>query len=107
MTGGFCMHRQKGTKNAPQVIIDKIVKRNQEGTAPNRKWAMDIFYIHTSQGVLCLSIICDLYDNSIVAYKTGTQQSGIRYDPCLPYERRRPLQSCTSTINTPHKQILP
>ena len=42
---------------------------------PNRKWATDISYIHTEQGVLYLSIIRDLYDNSIVAYKTGTQQT--------------------------------
>ena len=34
-----------------------------------------ISYIHTNQGVLYLSIIRDLYDNSIVAYKTGTQQT--------------------------------
>ena len=42
---------------------------------PNRKWATDISYIQTGQGVLYLSIIRDLYDNSIVAYKTGTQQT--------------------------------
>ena len=42
---------------------------------PNRKWATDISYIQTKQGVLYLSIIRDLYDNSIVAYKTGTQQT--------------------------------
>ena len=36
---------------------------------------MDISYIQTKQGVLYLSMIRDLYDNSIVAYKTGTQQT--------------------------------
>ena len=35
----------------------------------------DIFYIHTKEGVLYLSMIRDLYDNSIVAYKIGTQQT--------------------------------
>ena len=35
----------------------------------------DISYIHTRQGVLYLSMIRDLYDNSIVAYKTGTEQT--------------------------------
>ena len=39
------------------------------------KWVTDISYIHTGQGVLYLSIIRDLFDNSIVAYKTGTTQS--------------------------------
>ena len=50
---------------------------NQDFSAnrPNQKWATDISYIPTKQGVLYLSIIRDLYDNSIVAYKTGTQQT--------------------------------
>lgn len=34
-----------------------------------------ISYIRTKQGFLYLSIIRDLYDNSIVAYKTGSEQS--------------------------------
>ncbi len=34
-----------------------------------------ISYIKTEQGVLYLSVIRDLYDNSIVAYKTGTEQN--------------------------------
>ena len=42
---------------------------------PNRKWVTDISYIHTKQGVLYLSMIRDLYDNSIVAYKTGASQT--------------------------------
>ncbi len=50
-------------------------KQNFNADRPNQKWATDISYIHTKQGVLYLSIIRDLYDNSIVAYKTGTQQT--------------------------------
>ena len=50
-------------------------KQDFHADRPNRKWATDISYIHTEQGVLYLSIIRDLYDNSIVAYKTGTQQT--------------------------------
>ena len=49
--------------------------QNFKADRPNQKWATDITYIHTKQGVLYLSIIRDLYDNSIVAYKTGTQQT--------------------------------
>ena len=33
------------------------------------------FLLHTGQGVLYLSVIRDLFDNSIVAYKTGTTQT--------------------------------
>ena len=39
------------------------------------KRVTDISYIRTKQGVLYLSVIRDLYDNSIVAYKTGTEQN--------------------------------
>ena len=42
---------------------------------PNQKWVTDISYIKTGQGFLYLSIIRDLYDNSIVAYRTGTEQN--------------------------------
>ena len=50
---------------------------NREFTAdrPNQKWVTDISYIKTGQGFLYLSIIRDLYDNSIVAYKTDKKQS--------------------------------
>ena len=41
----------------------------------NDGWVTDISYIQTGQGVLYLSIIRDLFDNSIVAYKTGTSQT--------------------------------
>ncbi len=50
-------------------------KQDFKAERPNQKWATDISYIHTKQGVLYISIIRDLYDNSIVAYKTGTQQT--------------------------------
>ena len=52
-----------------------LLNRNFKAERPNQKWATDISYIHTKQGVLYLSIIRDLYDNSIVAYKTGTEQN--------------------------------
>ena len=50
-------------------------KQDFNADRPNQKWATDISYIHTKQGVLYLSIIRDLYDNSIVAYKTSTHQT--------------------------------
>lgn len=50
---------------------------NREFTAqrPNQKWVTDISYIKTAQGFLYLSIIRDLYDNSIVSYKMDKEQS--------------------------------
>ena len=52
-----------------------ILNRNFSSAGPNEKWVTDISYIPTSQGTLYLSIIRDLFDNSIVAYETGTEQS--------------------------------
>ena len=52
-----------------------LLNRDFSAQKPNQKWVTDISYIHTKQGVLYLSIIRDLYDNSIVAYKTGTEQN--------------------------------
>ena len=52
-----------------------LLNRDFHADRPNHKWVTDISYIHTKQGVLYLSMIRDLYDNSIVAYKTGTQQT--------------------------------
>lgn len=52
-----------------------LLNRNFIAERPNQKWVTDISYIRTAQGFLYLSIIRDLYDNSIVAYKTGTAQN--------------------------------
>ena len=54
---------------------ENLLNRNFQADEPNRKWVTDISYIHTKEGVLYLSMIRDLYDNSIIAYKTGTQQT--------------------------------
>lgn len=52
-----------------------LLNRNFTAERPNQKWVTDISYIRTAQGFLYLSIIRDLYDNSIIAYKTGTEQN--------------------------------
>ena len=54
---------------------ENLLNRQFQTDRPNHKWVTDISYIHTKQGVLYLSMIRDLFDNSIVAYKTGTEQT--------------------------------
>ena len=54
---------------------DNLLNRQFGADRPNAKWVTDISYIQTKEGVLYLSMIRDLYDNSIVAYKTSTQQT--------------------------------
>ena len=61
---GECLHK-----------YPNLLNRDFSAERPNQKWVTDISYIHTKQGVLYLSVIRDLFDNSIVAYKTGTEQN--------------------------------
>ncbi len=48
---------------------DNLFNREFTADKPNQKWVTDISYIPTQQGNCYLSIIRDLYDESIVAYK--------------------------------------
>ena len=54
---------------------ENLLNRDFHADRPNQKWVTDISYIKTAQGFLYLSIIRDLYDRSIVAYKTSTVQN--------------------------------
>ena len=68
--------RKKWTNMGQQLHRYKnLLNRQFQSDRPNHKWVTDISYIHTKQGVLYLSMIRDLFDNSIVAYKTGTEQT--------------------------------
>ena len=68
--------RRKWRQMGQQIHkYENLLNRNFQADAPNQKWVTDITYIHTKEGVLYLSMIRDLYDNSIIAYKTGTQQT--------------------------------
>ena len=69
--------RRKKYRNCGEYLhrYPNLLNRDFRADRPNQKWVTDISYIHTKQGVLYLSVIRDLYDNSIVAYKTGTKQN--------------------------------
>ena len=70
------VRRRKYHKYSTQFHRYKnVLARNFTTDCPNQKWVTDISYIHTAQGVLYLSIIRDLFDNSIVAYRTCTNQT--------------------------------
>ena len=71
------IRRRRKWKQMGQKLhkYENLLNRDFHADRPNSKWVTDISYIHTREGVLYLSMIRDLYDNSIVAYKTGTQQT--------------------------------
>ena len=94
--------RRKWQQMGQQVHKYKnLLNRQFHADRPNSKWVTDISYIHTKQGVLYLSMIRDLYDNSIVAYKTATQQTvNLVLDTirlAMKREKRGSLRSCSST----------
>ncbi len=94
--------RRKKYRNYGEYLhkYPNLLNRDFSAERPNQKWVTDISYIHTNQGVLYLSVIRDLYDNSIVAYKTGTEQnvnlvlSTIR----AAKRKKKSLQGCSSTV---------
>ena len=51
------------------------LNRDFHADRPNQKWVTDISYIKTGQGFLYLSVIRDLYDLSIVSYRTSPKQT--------------------------------
>ena len=69
--------RRKRYNNYSTVLhkYNNLLNRDFNADRPNQKWVTDISYIKTGQGTLYLSVIRDLYDNSIIAYKTGTEQN--------------------------------
>ena len=68
--------RRKWVNLGQQVHkYENLLNRQFNTDKPNTKWATDISYIHTKEGVLYLSMIRDLYDNSIVAYKVASRQT--------------------------------
>lgn len=58
-----------------QNKYENLLNRQFQAEMPNQKGVTDISYIQTKRGPLYLCIIRDLYDRSIVAYRTGTTQT--------------------------------
>ena len=54
---------------------ENLLNRDFYADRSNSNRVTDIYYIHIKQDVLYPYKIRDLYYNSIVAYKTGTQQT--------------------------------
>ena len=68
-------HRKWANLGQQVYRYENLLNRQFRADRPNTKWVTDISYIHTKEGILYLSMIRDLYDNSIVAYKTASQQT--------------------------------
>ena len=71
------IRRRRKWQNLGQQVhrYENLLNRQFPAGRPNAKWVTDISYIHTKEGILYLSMIRELYDNSIVAYKTASSQT--------------------------------
>ena len=110
------IRRRRKWQQMGQLVhrYETLLNREFHADGPNRKWVTDISYIHTKQGVLYLSMIRDLYDNSILVYKTGTQQTvdlvldTIRL--AMEQQKKKSLRSYSSTVtrdfSTPREHTL-
>lgn len=52
-----------------RIVCDNVLARNFSASRPLEKLVTDISYIYSQEGRLYLSVIKDLYDNSIIAYQ--------------------------------------
>ena len=71
------VRRRRQLVNLGQQVhkYENLLNRQFRAAKPNEKWVTDISYIHTKEGILYLSMIRDLYDKNIVAYKTASRQT--------------------------------
>ena len=68
--------KRKWVQNCESIHkYTNLLERNFYAERPNIKWCTDISYIPTKEGFVYLSVIKDLYDNFVVAYKVGTENN--------------------------------
>ena len=68
--------KRKWVQNCESIHrYTNLLGRNFYAERPNLKWCTDISYIPTKEGFVYLSVIKDLYDNFVVAYKVGTENN--------------------------------
>ena len=68
--------KRKWVQNCESIHkYSNLFERNFYADRPNMKWCTDVSYIPTKEGFVYLSVIKDLYDNFVVAYKIGTENN--------------------------------
>jgi len=60
--------KEEEEKEKSLYTYENVLNRDFSTNHPNQKWVTDITYIHSKDGIEYLSVIKDLYDNSILSY---------------------------------------
>ncbi len=63
-----CCTKEEPNEKA-RIVCDNVLARNFTASRPLKKLVTDVSYIYCQQGRMYLSVIKDLYDNSIIAYQ--------------------------------------
>ena len=63
-----CCTREDPNEKA-RIVCDNVLARNFSASRPLQKLVTDVSYVYCQEGRLYLSVIKDLYDNSIIAYQ--------------------------------------
>lgn len=66
-----------------RIICDNVLARNFEAIRPLEKLVTDISYVYHQEGRLYLSVIKDLFDNSIIAYTISRFNNNSLVTECL------------------------
>ncbi len=68
------VRRKKPYKSSgnSHFLYPNLLNQQFQVQKKNQKWVTDITYIHTSQGIIYLSAILDLFDRSIITYEMST-----------------------------------
>ena len=65
-----CCTKQDPNEKA-RTVCENFLARNFTASRPLEKLVTDVSYIYSQEGHMYLSVIKDLYDNSIIAYQTS------------------------------------
>lgn len=65
-----CCTKQDPNEKA-RTVCENFLARNFTASRPLEKLVTDVSYIYSQEGRMYLSVIKDLYDNSIIAYQTS------------------------------------
>jgi len=80
-----------------RIVCDNVLARNFEASQPLEKLVTDVSYVYHQEGRLYLSVIKDLFDNSIIAYWVSKVNDNFLVTACLDQifdEHWNPTHAC-------------
>ena len=96
-----CCTKEEPNEKA-RTVCENFLARNFTSSRPLEKLVTDVSYIYCQQGRMYLSVIKDLYDNSIIAYQISkfNDLKLVMDNLCKVVEMTgiRPVSACSTLI---------